>query len=401
MNNFLKPTVFVAGLFVLSACAGSGPKVDPMSYQITPADAERVDIPNVCRPSYKIETPRVAIVEFTNNTTYGEMTATNTNIDTKGSRKSVSAGAAGIVGAPGAVGIGYVGANKTDFQSNTQIDSFQRQISSKVGEYAQSAVENTVNKIGGTQMYDRKKLDKIMSEQKFQMTIGDPATAVKLGKMAGVQYIITGSVDNIATKYIDKIENNNNTGGGLGAALTIGTALANTQSGWNVNVEMTVQLIDVETGQILLSEKVSGREVAGAARNFNPEMAVTAAKKAMGEAVDDIRPAFSGKFAQKGYIQQLRGGKSVALVNIGSDKGITPGQKLEAFDFMEIVDPMTNVSTCNMSIIPVELTVSDQVQPGQSWVLIEGKPDVTSRVKVGTIIQRKKLEGQSMFKKMF
>lgn len=401
MNSFLKPTVFVTGLFVLSACVGGGPKVDPASYQISPADTERVVIPDVCKPSYKIEIPRVAIVEFTNNTTYGEMTATNTNIDTKGTRKSVSAGAAGIVGGPGAVGVGYVGANRTDFQSNTQIDSFQRQISSKVGEYAQSAVENTINKIGGTQMYDRKRLDKLMSEQKLQMTIGDPATAVKLGKIAGVQYIITGSVDNIATKYIDKIDNNNNQSGGLGAALAIGTALANTQTGWNVNIEMTVQLVDVETGQILLSEKVTGREVAGTARNFNPEMAVTAAKKAMGEAVDDIRPAFSSKFAQKGYIQQIRGNKAVALINIGSDKGMTPGQKLEAFEFMEIVDPMTNASTCNMSTIPVELTVSEQVQPGQSWVLIEGKPEVTTRVKVGTIIQRKKLDGQSLFKKMF
>ncbi len=401
MNNFLKPTVIVAGLFVLSACVGGGPKVDPMSYQITPADAERIEIPNVCRASYKIEFPRVAVVEFENNTTFGDMTATNTSVNTKGTRKSVSAGAAGIVGGPGAVGVGYVGANRTDFQSNTQIDSFQRQISSKVGEYAQSAVENTISKVGGTQMYDRKKLDKIMSEQKFQMTVGDPATAVKLGKMAGVQYIITGSVDNIAAKYVDKIDNNNNVGGGLGAALSIGTALANTQAGWNINVEITVQLIDVETGQIIVSQKVTGREVAGGSSNFNPELAVTAAKKAMGEAVDDIKPVFSEKFAQKGYIQQLRGGKAVALINIGSDKGMQPGQKLEAFDFMEIVDPMTNVSSCTMTTIPVELTVSEQVQPGQSWVLIEGKPEVTSRVKVGTIIQRKKLSGQSMFKKMF
>ncbi|WP_243640950.1 CsgG/HfaB family protein [Seleniivibrio woodruffii] len=372
-----------------------------MSYQISPADAERIEIPNVCRASYKIEMPRVAVVEFANNTTYGEMTATNTNIDTKGTRKSVSAGAVGVVAAPGAAGIGYVGANRTDVQVNTQIDTFQRQFSSKVGEYAQSAVENTISKMGGTQMFDRKKLDKILSEQKFQMTMADPATAVKLGKMAGVQYIITGSVDNIATKYIEKIDNNNNVGGGLGAALSIGTALANTQTGWNVNVEMTVQLLDVESGQIIISQKATGREVAGTARNFNPEMALTAAKKALGEAVDDIRPLFSEKFAQKGYIQQLRGNKKVALVNIGSEKGIQSGQKLEVFDFLEIVDPMTNASSCNMSVIPVDITVSDQVQPGQSWVLIDGKPEVTARLKVGSIIQRKKLEGQSVFKKMF
>lgn len=401
MNRFFKPTVLVAGLIALSACTGGGPKVDPMAYQISPADAERIAIPNACRASYKIEFPRVAVVEFDNNTTFGDMTATNTSVNTKGTRKSVSAGAAGIVGGPGAVGVGYVGANRTDIKVNTQIDSFQRQISSKVGEYARSAVENTISKVGGTQMFDRKKLDKIMAEQKFQMTVGDPSTAVKLGKMAGVEYLITGSVDNIDAKYVEKIDNNNNVGGGLGAALTIGTALANTQAGWNINVEMTVQLIEVETGQILVSEKVTGREVAGGSSNFNPELAVTAAKKAMGEAVDDIKPVFSEKFAQKGYIQQLRGNKAVALINIGSEKGMQPGQKLEVFDFMEITDPMTNATTCTMSVIPAEITVSEQVQPGQSWVAIEGKPEVTARIKVGSIIQRKKLEGQSMFKKLF
>ncbi len=401
MLRIIKPAALVAGIIMLSACASTGPKVDPMAYQLAPSDAERVSIPDVCRASYKIEMPRVAVVEFTNNTTYGEMSATNTNVNYKGTRKSVSAGAAGVVAAPGAVGVGYVGANKTTVNSQTQIDTFQRQISSKLGEYAQSAVETTMTKMGGCSMYDRKRLDKIMNEQKFQMTMGDPATAVKLGKMAGVQYIITGTVDNISVKYVPKMDTNNNVGGGLGAFLSVATIAANTQTGWIVNTEMTVELIDVETGQILLNEKVNGREIAGAAANFNPENAVQAAKKAMGEAVDDIKPKFSEKFAQKGYIQQLRGNKTVALINLGSEKGVESGQKFDIFDFMEIEDPMTSAKSCNMSKIPVEAVISDQIQPNQAWIKLDGKPEALMRVKVGSIIQRQKLEGQSVFKKMF
>lgn len=401
MMKVFKPAVVCAGMLLLSACAGGGPKVDPMSYQLSPADAERVSIPNVCKSSYKVDTPKVAVTAFTNNTTYSNMTATNTNVDHSSTTKRVSGGVAGVVATPGAIGIGHVSASKTDVQSNTQIDSFMRQIAPNIGEYAQAAVENTISKMGGTDMYDRKKIDHIMSEQKFQMTIADPATAVKLGKMAGVSYIITGTVDNITTKYVDKIQNNNNVGGGLGAFMAVATVAANTQTGWNVNVEMTVELIEVETGRILINEKVTGREVAGNAKIFNPEMAVQAAKKAMGEAVDDIRPIFSEKFAQKGYIQQLRGNKQVALINVGSEKGIQAGQKFDIYDFMEIVDPMTNVSTCNMSKVPVEATVSDQIQPNQSWLKLEGKPEATSRVKVGSIIQRQKLAGQSVMKKLF
>jgi hypothetical protein len=121
----------------------------------------------------------------------------------------------------------------------------------------------------------------------------------------------------------------------------------------------------------------------------------------MGEAVDDLRPSFSQRFAQRGYVQQLRGNKKVALINLGSEKGMEPGTKVEIYDFIEIVDPLTNVATCNMSKIPVKATVSDQVMPNQSWVLLDGKPEVTNRIKAGAIVMREKLKGQSIFKKMF
>lgn len=401
MIKIIKPASLIAGILMLSACANLSPTVDPASFQVMPSDADMIQIPPVCKSSYSIDTPRVAITAFTNNTTYGDMTANNTQINHKSNKTSVSAGAAGVVAAPGAVGLGYVGANNTQVQSNTQVDSFYRQISSKVGEYAQSAVESTITKMGGAQVYDRKKLDQIMNEQKFQMTIGDPATAVQLGKMAGVQYIITGTVDNISTQYLERVDQNNNVKGGLGAFLSIATVAANTQAGWNVYVEMTVSMIDVSTGQVILSEKVKGHENGGSARNFNPEMSLNAAKKAMGEAVEDIKPIFSEKFAQKGYIQQLRGGKQVALINIGSSNGIQPGTKLDAYDFIIVTDPFTNASTCNMSKIPVELTVTDQVQPNASWVKIEGNKDVIARLKVGTIVVRQKLGGQNMFQKLF
>jgi hypothetical protein len=401
MRTVVKATLLATALAVVSACVPGGPKVDPLSYQITPADVEKIQIPNVCQASYKTSTPRVAITSFVNNTTYGKMTAQNTNINTKSTKKRVSAGVAGIVATPGAVGVGHVSASKTDTKSNTTVDSFLRQIAPNIGNYAQSAVENTIMNVGGAKVYDRNNLQQIMSEQKFQMTIADPTTAVQLGKLAGVQYVITGSVDNITSKYVEKAKNDSGASGWAGIAASLATAAANTQSGWNINVEMTVKLIDVTTGQVLISKKVKGREIAGSQRNFNPEMNVTAAKKAMGEAVDDLRPSFSQRFAQRGYVQQLRGNKKVALINLGSEKGMEPGTKVEIYDFIEIVDPLTNVATCNMSKIPVKATVSDQVMPNQSWVLLDGKPEVTNRIKAGAIVMREKLKGQSIFKKMF
>jgi len=388
-------------IIVVSACVGGGPKLDPMAYQLTPLDTEKITIPGVCQSSYKTETPRVAITQFLNNTTYGNMKAINTKVDGESSTVRKSAGVVGIVASPVGVGIGGASVSKTDTKYSQNIDTFMRDIAPNIGEYAQSAVENTMSSIGGMDIFDRTHLQQLMSEQKFQMAVGDPNTAVQLGKLAGVSYIITGSVDNISTKFVEKVKNDSNAQGWLGVALSVGAAAANTQSGWNVNVEMTVKLIDVETGQVVVNKKVEGREVAGGQKAFNPELAVTAAKKAMGESVDDLRPVFSERFAQRGYIQQLRGTKEIGLINIGSEKGMQPGTKLDAYDFMEIIDPMTNVATCNMSKIPVEIVVSDQVQPTMSWVKIDGKPEQTARLKLGAIIMRQKLAGQSFMKKLF
>lgn len=400
MKGLTLSSLILALVFMLSSCVG-GPKVDPMGYQINPADVEKIDIPAVCQASYKVETPRVAITTFQNNTTYGNMTATNTQVSGESSTTKKSAAMVGVVATPVGVGVGGVGVSKTDTKYSQNIDTFMREIAPNIGEYAQSAVENTMAVVGGMDIYDRNNLQQIMSEQKFQMTIGDPNTAVQLGKLAGVQYIITGTVDNITTKYKEKVKNDSGAGGWLGVALSAASAAANTQAGWNVDIEMTIKLLDVATGKMVVNQKVKGHEVAGMQKNFNPEMAITAAKKAMGEAVDDLKPVFSEKFSQRGYIQQLRGNKQVALINLGSEKGMQPGTKVVAYDFIEIVDPFTNVATCNMSAIPVDLVVSDQVTPTQSWVQIKGKPEQAARLKLGVIIKREKLKGQSFMKKFF
>jgi hypothetical protein len=400
MKRLTLTSLIVSLSIILASCVG-GPKVDPNGYQISPADVEKINIPAVCQSSYKTDTPRIAITTFQNNTTYGNMTATNTHVTGESSTTRKSAAMVGVVATPVGVGVGGVGVSKTDTQYEQNIDSFMREIAPNIGEYAQSSVENTMANIGGMDIFDRNNLQQIMSEQKFQMTIGDPNTAVQLGKLAGVQYIITGTVDNIATKFKDKAKSSESSNAWLNLALSAATAAANTQAGWNVDVEMTIKLLDVATGQVVINQKVKGHEVAGMQKNFNPEMAITAAKKAMGEAVDDLRPVFSERFSQRGYIQQLRGNKQVALINLGSEKGMQPGTKVVAYDFIEIVDPFTNVATCNMSAIPVELTVSDQIMANQAWLQVKGKPEQISRLKLGVIIKRETLKGQSLMKKFF
>lgn len=400
-----KSLVLIISTFLLGVfgCTGAAPKVDPLAAQLTPADAEMLTVPDVCKSYYTFDRPSVAITKFQNNTSYGNMVAVNTGGAQKVNAQTQSVGAVGVVGGYNAATLGYVGATNTNITSEENVNSYMREVAPNIGEYAQSATENIVSQIGGMKVFERTHLESILNEMKFQMSIADQDTIVSAGKLAGVKYIFAGTVDSISARYVAPDNSRTQSTGNsiFDLALSIGKVAANTQTGWIVNVELTAKLIDVETGQVVINQKVKGREVAGGGSALNPELIAEAAKKAMGEAVEDLKPVLSQRYSQKSYIKQLRGSKTVALIDMGTDAGIKPGEKLDIFDFVEVTDPFSGEKTCNMVNIPVTLTVSNQVSTNQAWVKIDNKSESIVRVKVGSIIKRPELKGQSVFKKMF
>ena len=62
---------------------------------------------------------------------------------------------------------------------------------------------------------------------------------------------------------------------------------------------------------------------------------------------------------------------------------------------------MSKEKSCTKSKIPVKIIVSNQLDDRSAWVTIEGEPSAVARVKVGTLVRRAPLHGQSIFKKMF
>jgi len=117
------------------------------------------------------------------------------------------------------------------------------------------ATDLMINALLGTKhfrVFERGKLDLLLQEQNFQNFSGlvDQTTAVKLGKMIGVDAILTGSLTNIAFAK----------GGGI----KIGPLNVKKSS---VKVVMTIRIIDVTTGEILYStvqeEKASKSGVSG------------------------------------------------------------------------------------------------------------------------------------------
>ncbi len=108
---------------------------------------------------------------------------------------------------------------------------------------------------GKIRLIDREALEKIRGEQAFgQSGEVDPATAVKLGKLLGVKYMITGKITRFAFK-----KSGFKTGWltGYGVGRLTGNAEAGAVAG-SVNVgkaefsgRLDARVIDVETGEII------------------------------------------------------------------------------------------------------------------------------------------------------
>ena len=375
---------------VVAACA---PKVDPMSAPISPQDRIKVQVPPACEVAYHNALPTVAVVDFANNTSF-DMAAV-VEQSKQGAGVSTTTGAsAGVVGVvPGAAAGAEVHTETTAAAYREQASTVARKINAKLGESVAEGVQSKLVEMGGMKLFTRRQLKHVMEEQKFQMSgLVDPRTAVRIGKLAGVRYIITGAINNALVKYVPPSENQDTGGGVLGA---LAAAAAAAVEGWNVEVDLVLNVIDVQTGEMVFSKEVTGYQNLGDTPNFNYDMLISGIKKAAKDAVESLQQELARYFPLRGYIIQLRtpegGEQRYALINLGRQQKVQPGQEFAVIDFQEVEDPITGKRTCDQVKLPVKLTISNQVQADKAWGVIEG--DGLSRVKLGQVVERTDITG--------
>ena len=81
---------------------------------------------------------------------------------------------------------------------NNQVDSLSKQTADGLIVF----VENAFVNVGKVKVVDRQNISKIMDEQKFQLSgISDETTAVEIGKLAGADIIVIGSISYVGSKY--------------------------------------------------------------------------------------------------------------------------------------------------------------------------------------------------------
>ena len=121
---------------------------------------------------------------------------------------------------------------------------------------------------GRFDVYERDKLKTIMREQSLQSSgFTDPQTAVALGKVAGVHYILTGQIVDYGRETRDF------TGYGV-----------HTRSS-NYRLTAAVKVIDVQTGRILFSHRADAQETVNEGEGMNVSDTTMGTK--LGEEVSD------------------------------------------------------------------------------------------------------------------
>jgi curli biogenesis system outer membrane secretion channel CsgG len=123
-----------------------------------------------------------------------------------------------------------------------------------IGEGISDMIVDELVNDGSYRVIERKRLDAILAEQNFSNSErADPSakTLAQIGKVLGVKYLVVGSV----TKFGTEQSNKSVSGGGFGSAFGVGSV--GTSKG-KANVAITARVIDVTTGEIMVSAKGDG-----------------------------------------------------------------------------------------------------------------------------------------------
>ena len=202
----------------------------------------------------------------------------------------------------------------------------------RIGQTATDILITELVKSGKFIVVERDKMDKLLEEQKLgQSGAIDPNTAARVGKILGLNAIVTGSVSQFGVKSEGK------------------DFLISQSKQQIVECTVDVRVVDTETGQVLLADsgkgvvrKASGKFLGmGNQSKYDETLEGEALRAAIVKFVDNIVSQVNKK--QWSCLVAAVKGSSVYL-NAGQEAGLEIGQKLDVFSQgAEIVDPSSGI----------------------------------------------------------
>jgi curli biogenesis system outer membrane secretion channel CsgG len=249
----------------------------------------------------------------------------------------------------------------------------------RIGQGASDMLATELVKKGDYSVIERDKLASLLKEQDLGATGRiDPSTVVKIGKILGVGYIVTGAV----TEY------GQSSSGGGGGGVHVG------KKGYHAAVD--VRIISATTGEIVFADNAEHSDSSinvrvfgiGGGEKFNEKKATKVLRKSVKKLVAKMDFSGSGGAGGAGaqavntLIADVDG--SVVTLNQGSNAGLKVGQKVKiARKDKEIKDPATGqvIKVKYKNIGTIEVTAVDS---GYS----EGKIVSGSGFAIGDVVKK-------------
>lgn len=207
-----------------------------------------------------------------------------------------------------------------DFENKTQYGGW------RLGHGAADILTTEMVKMGSMEMFERDRLAAVLKEQNLGASGRvDPATAAKIGKIIGVQYIITGAV----TEY------GRSTASGGGGGVKVGKT--------DYSSAVDIRMVDAVTGRIVFADSgnhtVSSLNVKvfgfGGGQKFNEKAATEAMRGAIQNLTQKLAALDLKKLAPKpspganigrALVADIEG--KLITLNKGTNAGFTSGQVL-------------------------------------------------------------------------
>jgi curli biogenesis system outer membrane secretion channel CsgG len=202
----------------------------------------------------------------------------------------------------------------------------------RIGETATDIIITELTKSGKFIVVERDKMDKLLDEQKLgQSGAIDPTTAAQVGKILGLNAILTGSVSQFGVK-------------------SEGKDFIVSQSKQQI-VECTVDIraVDAETGQVLYADSGKGvvRKSSGKFLGMGNQSKYdeTLEGEALRAAIVQFMENLTSQINKKQWSCRVAAVEDGSVyLNAGQESGVEVGQKLKVFSQgKEIKDPTTGL----------------------------------------------------------
>lgn len=209
----------------------------------------------------------------------------------------------------------------------------------RLGSAATDVLITELTKTGKFVVVEREKLNKVLDEQKFQASGAiDPRTVVKIGKILGVNAIVTGVISQFGEK-------------------TQGSDYLIVQSKKQIaETTVDVRVVDTETGQVLYADSGKGagkstlRNVLGMGGRggYDETLAGDTLRAAIVQFTDNI----ASQVNRRPWSCRIAAVKSGKLyLNAGPTMGVERGLELDCFHLgAEVLDPTTGLVLGNEEV---------------------------------------------------